>query len=105
MLRTQPFVLLGVDEPLNFLRHPAAVVDFEILEQALDQAQLIVGIDDLEVLRQFRFLPMASQQPMRQAVKRTDPQVADRHAEQRLDTAAHLGSCLIGERDGKQALW
>ncbi len=104
VLRPQALVLLRIDEPLDLLGHPAAVVDLEILQQPLDQPQLVVRIDDLEVLRQLRFLPVPPQQAMRQAVKRADPQVTDRHAEQRLDPAAHLGRRLVGECDREQAL-
>ena len=50
------------------------------------------------------FAPMNSQQPMRQAVERADPQVARRHAEQRLDAVAHLGRGLVRERHGEHVL-
>ena len=51
-----------------------------------------------------RFAPVDSQQPMRQAVERADPQVARRHAEQRLDAVAHLGRGLVRERHGEHVL-
>ncbi len=104
VLRPQALVFLRIDEPLDFLGHPAAVVDLEIFQQALDQAQLVVRIDDLEILRQLRFLPVSPQQAMSEAMKRADPQMVDGHAEQRLDAATHLGRCLVGKRDGQQAL-
>ncbi len=104
MLRPQALVLLRIDEPLDLLRDPAAVVDLEVFQQALDQAQLVVGVDDLEILRQFRFLPVPPQQAVGEAVERAYPQVADGHAEQRLDTAAHFRRGLVGKRHGQQAL-
>ncbi len=104
MLRPQALVFLRIDEPLDFLRHPAAVVDLEVLQQPLDQAQLVVRIDDLEILRQLRLAPVAPQQAMGEAVERADPQVADGHVEQRLDAATHLRRRLVGERDGEKAL-
>ena len=105
VLRPQALVLLRIDKPLDLLGYPAAVVDLEVLQQSLDQAQLVVRIDDLKVLRKLGFLPVPSQQAMSEAVKRADPQVTDGHVEQRLDTAAHLGRRLVGKRDCEQALW
>ncbi len=62
----------------------------QALQQALDDAQLIVRINNLEILWHARFNPMTSQQAVRQAVKSADPQVPGGHLQQGLDTAAHL---------------
>ena len=59
MLRPQAFVFLTVNEVLNFARHPAAVIDLQILEEPLDQAQLVVRVYDLEILRQAGLAPVA----------------------------------------------
>ena len=105
VLRSQAFVFLAVNKILNVARHPATIVDLEVFEQALDQAQLIVRVDDLKILRQARFAPMPSQQPVCEAVKSAYPQVIDGRAEQALNATAHLSSGFVGKRNGEQALW
>ena len=104
MLGPQTLVLLRIDEPLDLLRNPAAVVDLEVLQQALDQPQLVVRIDDLEILRQFCFLPVPPQQAVRKAVERADPEMTDGHSEECLDAASHLRSRFVRKRDRKQPL-
>ena len=52
----------------------------------------------------FGLTPVAPQQPVREAVERADPQVLNRHLEQRLDAAAHLRGGLVREGHGQQAL-
>jgi hypothetical protein len=105
VLGSETLVFLRIDEPLDLLGHPAAVVDLEVLEQALDQAQLVIRIDDLEILWQHGFPPVAAQHAMREAVKRADPEVLDRELEQALDALAHLRGRLVREGHGQQALW
>ena len=75
------------------------------MQQALDQPQLVVRVDDLEILRQPRLAPVAAQHAMRKAVKRANPEVLHRQFEQGLDATAHLGGRLVGKRHGQQALW
>ena len=104
VLRPQALVFLPVDEILNLAWHPAAVIDLEVLQQALDQPQLVVRVDDLKILRQPGFTPVTAQQPVRKAVKRADPEVIDRHVQQRLDAPAHLGGGLVGKGHREQAL-
>ena len=104
MLWPEALVLLCVDEPLDLPGNPAAVVDLQVLEQALDEAQLVVGVDDLEVLRQAGLTPVTPEHAVGEAVERADPQVSDRHVEQRLDPAPHFGRRLVGEGYGEQAV-
>src|SRR5262245_55437842 len=47
---------------------------------------------------------MHPQQPMRNPVKRTDPQRTSRHPQQRFGAAAHFGGRLVGERDREYAV-
>ena len=105
MLWSQAFVFLRVDEPLDLLRHPAGVVDLEVLDQPLDQAQLVVRVDDLEILRQIGLAPVSPQHAMREAVKGADPEMLYGQIQQRLDTAAHLRGGLVRERYREQAIW
>src|SRR5690606_10165589 len=50
MLGATALVLLAVDEPLGLASRPAAVIQAKVANDALDQAQLVVGIEDLEAL-------------------------------------------------------
>ena len=104
MLRPQAFILLSVDEVLNFTGTPAIIIQLEVLDQPLDDPQLVVRIDDLEILRQPGVLPVAAQQAMGEAVKGANPEMVDGHVEQGLDAAAHLGCGLVCECDGQEAL-
>ena len=104
MLRPTTFVLLRVDPPHQLARRETAFVEFEIGADALDQPQLVVGIEHLEALRQFRFLPVQAQQAVRDAVEGADPQAARAVAEQAFDAAAHFGGGLVGEGDGQDAV-
>src|SRR3546814_7593397 len=61
MLRTARFFLLRVDPAGDGLGRPLIVGQIEILDDALDQPYLIVGIQNLEVLRQAGFLPVHPQ--------------------------------------------
>jgi hypothetical protein len=52
------FILAGVDEPLGLLGGPVGVIQAFLLDDPAQQAQLILGVQDLEGLRQARFLPV-----------------------------------------------
>ena len=49
-LRADALVLLPVDEPLRLLGRPALFVEAQFTDHPLDQALLIVGVENLEVL-------------------------------------------------------
>ena len=74
-VRAQALVLLPVDEPLDLAWRIVVLIQAQALEHAADQEQLVPGIDDLESFRQPRFAPVNSQQPVRQAMERADPEV------------------------------
>ena len=100
----QPLVLLATDEPLNLPRRYLLFVDAETLQQSPDQAQLVFRVDDLEALRQPGLAPVDPQQPMRQAVKGADPEVAGRESQQVLDPMTHFPGRLVGEGDREEML-
>jgi hypothetical protein len=50
MLRAQTLVFLGIDEILNFTRHPAIVIELKVLYEPLYDSKLIIGVNDLKVL-------------------------------------------------------
>ncbi|MNZ35787.1 hypothetical protein D3C78_531910 [compost metagenome] len=97
VLRADALVLLPVDEPLGLARRPALLVEAELADHPLDQALLVVAVEDLEVLGKARFLPVGAQQAVRQAVEGADPHARRVDAQQLLDALAHLGGGLVGE--------
>ena len=102
--RPQALVLLLVDEPLDLARHPTRLVELLRLHQFFYEPQLVVRVEDLEALRQAGLAPVQAQQAVRDAVEGADPERRARHAEERLDAAAHLARGLVGEGDGEDAV-
>ena len=102
--RAQPFVLAGVDPAGHRAGRPLLLRHVQLLQQPLDHALLVVGIEDLEVLRQPRLLPVQAQHAVGDAVKGADPQRADRDPDQLFDAAPHLGGRLVGEGDRQDRL-
>ena len=49
--RSQSLVFLPVDEPLGLLRRPARFVQIQLTANALDDAKLVVAIENLKLLR------------------------------------------------------
>ena len=68
------------------------------------QPRLVLGVEDLEALRQPGLAPMQAQQPVREAVEGADPQRAAGIPEQGLDAPAHFRGGLVGEGDGEDAV-
>jgi hypothetical protein len=97
VLRAQAFVFLPVDEPLRLTRRPALFVQAQLADHPLDQALLIVAVENLEGLGSARFLPVRPQQAVRQAVEGADPHAGRVDTHQLLDAMTHLGSGLVGE--------
>ena len=73
MRSTTTFVFLAIDVPLYLLRRIAAVVDIVFFHQTLDQTHLIITVEYLKILRQFRFPPVLFQQAVCQTMKGTYP--------------------------------
>ena len=101
MCRPPPLVLLAVDEPLRLTRWPTRLVQLETLEQAFNQAKLIVRIQDLKTLWQPGVLPVGTQQPMRQTMKGAYPHTTHRLRQNLFDAPFHLARRLIGKGHGK----
>ncbi len=91
-------VLGAVDEPGRLPRREARLVQSEALDRALDQALLIVAVEDLERLGQAGLAPVPAQQAMRDAVERADRQAARAGADQRFGARTHLAGGLVRER-------
>ena len=103
VLGAAPLVLLFVDEPLRLARRPLGIVQVELADHPLHQAELIVAVEDLEALWQVGLLPVGTQQAVGQAVEGAHPHAAHGIAEQLLDARAHLPRRLVGEGDREDA--
>lgn len=104
VLRPQALVLLPVDEPLGLARRPALLVEAEFADHPLDQALLVVAVEDLEVLAQPGLAPVRAQQAMGEAVEGADPHARRIDPEQLLDAVAHLRRRLVGEGHRQDAV-
>ncbi len=110
MRGAQTLVFLRIDEPLRLFRRPARFIEFEFAMDALEHAQLIIGIENLEILDQARFAPVRLEQAVRKTVKRADPHAASIYAswgmdtEQVVDTLAHFARGLVGKRHRENAV-
>ena len=96
-VRAQALVLLPVDEPLDLAWRKVVLIQAQALEHAADQEQLVPGIDDLESFREPCFAPVNSQQPVRQAMERADPEVPRGKTQQGFDAMSHFPGGLVGE--------
>src|SRR6185437_3921415 len=103
-LRPTTLVLVRIDEPLHLARYPAALVQVARLDEFLDEALLVLGIEDLKTLHETRLAPVETQQPMGEPVERADPQRAAGYSQQRLDPAPHFTGSLVRERHGQNAV-
>ena len=104
MLRPQPFFLLRIDEPLRLLGGILVFIQVHAADDASQGAQLVLAVEDLETVRQARFLPVQAQKPVGKPVKRAHPHAADRPFQQGLDAGAHLRRSLVGERNRQYAV-
>jgi hypothetical protein len=100
----QALVLVGVDEVLHLARRVLLVVHAERLHHALEQRQLVLGVQDLEGLRQSRVAMVRAQQPVAQAVEGAHPHPARVDRQHGRDAGEHLARRLVGERDGEQGV-
>jgi len=97
MLRSTPLILLAVYKPLRLPGRPFCIIQVHLPDNPLEQAKLVIRIQDLEGLGQTCLLPMGSQQAMGQAMEGTDPHAPHRLVQQCLYAVPHLPRCLIGE--------
>ena len=100
----QPFVLGAIDVPGGLPRRIALLVEVHRLDHALHQAQLVVGIEDLERLWQARFRVVDAQQAVRDAMEGAHPQHVHRHAHLLLDARTHLPRGLVREGHGEDGV-
>jgi hypothetical protein len=97
VLWAQALVFLAVDVPHRLTRRPLLLVNVQRLDDALEQPQLVVAVEDLEILRQVGLQVVGAQQAVRQAVEGADPHAALAGTDQMFDTVAHFRRRLVGE--------
>ncbi len=102
LLRRPGAVLPAVDQAREHPGGPALVVDVLGADQLLEQAQLVVGVEDGEVRLQPHQLGMAAQQLDADRVEGAQPgHPLDGAADQLADAVLHLARGLVGEGDGE----
>ncbi len=99
--RGQAAVLPALDHPHQPGRSPALGVDALGLHHLLQQAKLVVGVQDGEVGRQPDMLGVAAQHPRAQGVEGAKPQALGGLAEDGADPFPHFAGGLVGESDGE----
>ncbi|MNS99302.1 hypothetical protein D3C72_1337010 [compost metagenome] len=98
VLRAQALIFFAVDVPHRLTRGPLFLVDIQRLDDAFEQAELVVAVEDLEILRQIGIHVMCAQQPVSQPVEGADPHATLTGANQMFDTVAHFRRGFVGER-------
>ena len=92
-------VLPAVDQIRQRARRPAFFVEIFRLQDLLEQAQLIVGVEDGEIRSQAHELGMPAQDLGADRMERAEPGHALLGPGQRADAHAHLARRLVGEGD------
>ena len=104
--RQLPLVLPAIDQAGELLGRPALVVDPGFGHHLLQQAQLIIGVEDGELRVQTHQFGMAAQHLRRKRMKRAQPRQAFRHRpQQHFGAVPHLARRLVGEGDGQHFRW
>ncbi len=93
----QTAVLEALDDRQQHARRPAAGIELGRLDHLLDQAQLVVGIEDREVGLEPDQFGVAAQQAGAERVEGAEPEALDALAEQQRDAQDHLARGLVGE--------
>jgi len=98
-LRADERVLRVRDLGVDAARREALRVAIELLEAALDEADLVGLVVDREVRAVAEPFGLATQDATARRVEGEDPDRAGRRADHALDALAHLGCRLVRERD------
>jgi hypothetical protein len=104
--RRNPFgheaaVLPALDNAEQGARRPALLVDIRRGDDLLQQAELVIGVEDRKARGQPDRLGMASQNAGGERVKRAEPDALGGTADHRLEPLAHLARRLVGKRHGQ----
>lgn len=100
--RPPPFVLVAIDEGGGLPRREAIGIELRLEGEAADQAQLVLGVEDLEVLRQSGLRRVLAEKAMGDAMEGTDREPIHPAAEQSGYPCPHLAGGLVGEGHREQ---
>ena len=102
LIRREPAILPAVDRVGEQARRPALFVDILRLQQLLQQADLVVGVENGEAGFQPHQLGMAAQHAHADGVEGAEPRHAlHLFADDGADALLHLARGLVGEGDGE----
>jgi hypothetical protein len=99
LVRDEPAILPALDLPQQRARRPAALVDIRGGDDLLQQAQLVVGVEDREVRGKPDRFGMAAQDAGGERVEGAEPHPVGGAPDHRLEPLAHLARRLVGEGD------
>ena len=97
----QAAVLPALDHAAEKAHRPAFGIDVVGFHQLLENAVLVVDIENREIASQPDKLGMAPQHPRRQRVERPEPHLLGKRPDHRRDPHLHLARRLVGEGHGK----
>ena len=102
-VRRQPAVLPAIDEGGELAGGPALLVNVMGFQQLLQQADLVIRVEDGEAGPEARKLRVVPQDLDPDRMEGAEPGHAlDRPADQRADAVAHLARRLVGEGHGEE---
>ena len=98
----QAIFLATRNEPLSLLGREPLVVNAELFVQPLDGRQLVLGVQNLEGLRQVRQFPVGAQQAVAQAMESANPHAMHIHWQHGGQASLHFLGGFVGERHRHQ---
>ncbi len=101
LLRRQRAILPALNDPGQDPRRPLLVVDPLGLQQLLDQARLVVGVEDGEIALEADQFGMAAQNAHADRVERPEPHPVRCATDQARYAVQHFARGLVGEGDGQ----
>ena len=93
------------NKPLQLLGWKALLIHSKLLAQPFDGRQLVLGIQDLEGLRQIDRPVVRSQHAVAQAMEGAHPHAAHIDWQHAGQARHHFAGGLIGKRDGQHTAW
>ena len=102
LLGTEAAILPTLDHGEQQARRPASLVDILRLEDLLQQADLIVGIENRKARLQPDGFGVPAQDARGNRMERAEPYTLGGSADHRLEPLVHLARRLVGKGDGEK---